>query len=705
MTILPSGLITPRFPNPTPKYDRENEAQYRQAVERTLRQLVGQAVSSSEGTIVNSFFFDPDNLLDVGYYVDGSGTSDKRPRAVNAGTYVRAPRFLSDVATGTAPFTVASTTKVVNLNADLLDDQSSAFYQDSSNQNAGTLPSARLTGAYTGVTGLGTLTALTVSGQITSTLATGTAPLVIASTTLVSNLTAQYLGAVAQDAAFFQNSSNQNAGTLPSARLTGAYAGITGIGTLVSGAVPASLVTAGTFGAGAYTFPSSLEITGALTGVTTLTTSGAINGQTISSAASFTGTATFAGAVTNTSGGFNLNAALGGQGYNLKNAGVLRAIIRLGASATNWEFIARDTGGAAIDTPIIIALAGGGTIAFASGRPVTMGSSLAITGALSGVTTLAASGVVTSTLATGTAPFTVASTTKVANLNADLLDDQTGSYYLDNANATGTLGATLGGTAQSSWTLGDLLYASASNTLSKLAGNTTTTPQYLRQTGNGSVSAAPVWDTLTAADVGAGNFPSGTYTFPSYVIFQTMSIASGGIQIDSGTSWTLLASSGTAKSIQLVATGSAGSPTQSVRLTSDSALGTGSYLDLFGTSHANAGRVDLTSGASADLNLTAGSTIVKAVTSDLSIATVGYGLKVKEGTNATMGVATLAAGTVVVNTTKVTANSRVFITSEAPAGTIGFLSVSARTAGTSFTITSSNALDTSTVAWLIVEPA
>ena len=39
---------------------------------------------------------------------------------------------------------------------------------------------------------------------------------------------------------------------------------------------------------------------------------------------------------------------------------------------------------------------------------------------------------------TGTAPLVVASTTKVANLNSDLLDDQTGTYYLDSANFTGT---------------------------------------------------------------------------------------------------------------------------------------------------------------------------------------------------------------------------------------------------------------------------
>lgn len=43
---------------------------------------------------------------------------------------VRAPRFMSTVATGTAPFTVNSTTQVSNLNADLLDDRHGAYYQN-----------------------------------------------------------------------------------------------------------------------------------------------------------------------------------------------------------------------------------------------------------------------------------------------------------------------------------------------------------------------------------------------------------------------------------------------------------------------------------------------------------------------------------------------------------------------------------------------
>ncbi|AEJ01289.1 hypothetical protein Nit79A3_1457 [Nitrosomonas sp. Is79A3] len=78
--------------------------------------------------------------------------------------------------------------------------------------------------------------------------------------------------------------------------------------------------------------------------------------------------------------------------------------------------------------------------------------------------------------------------------------------------------------------------------------------------------------------------------------------------------------------------------------------------------------------------------------------------KVVEGSNAAMGVVTLVAGSKVVTNTRVTANSRIFLTSQADGGTPGSLRVSARTAGTSFTITSSSGSDTSVVAYMIVEP-
>lgn len=58
----------------------------------------------------------------------------------------------------------------------------------------------------------------------------------------------------------------------------------------------------------------------------------------------------------------------------------------------------------------------------------------------------------------------------------------------------GILGETNGGTAQSTYVLGDTLYSDGADSLAKLSGNITTTKKFLSQTGNGSVSAAPVWD-------------------------------------------------------------------------------------------------------------------------------------------------------------------------------------------------------------------
>ena len=72
-------------------------------------------------------------------------------------------------------------------------------------------------------------------------------------------------------------------------------------------------------------------------------------------------------------------------------------------------------------------------------------------------------------------------------------------------NAT-TIGAGYGGTGQSTYTVGDILYCGTANTLSKLSGNTTTTRKFLRSVATTSGTAvAPAWDTVTKTDVGLGN--------------------------------------------------------------------------------------------------------------------------------------------------------------------------------------------------------
>jgi len=97
-----------------------------------------------------------------------------------------------------------------------------------------------------------------------------------------------------------------------------------------------------------------------------------------------------------------------------------------------------------------------------------------------------------------------------------------------------------------------------------------------------------------------------------------------------------------------------------------------------------------------------GAITLTGATADLKLATAGSGIYIKEGSNATMGVETIGGGgTNTVNTTKVTANSRIFLTSQ---GALPFThaSISARTPGTSFAITGSVG---DVVAWLIVEPS
>lgn len=86
---------------------------------------------------------------------------------------------------------------------------------------------------------------------------------------------------------------------------------------------------------------------------------------------------------------------------------------------------------------------------------------------------------------------------------------------------------------------------------------------------------------------------------------------------------------------------------------------------------------------------------------------IGVGFKIKEGTNARMGVATLVGGTKVVSNTSVTANTRILLTVQS-LGTVAApkaIAVTARSAGTSFTITSADATDTSVIAWELIEPS
>jgi hypothetical protein len=111
-----------------------------------------------------------DNLLitDAGAVTVRNGLTvsagDTTVTTLTASSTVQGTRLISTIATGTAPLTVTSTTKITNLNADLLDDHDASFFLDTS--NAGQTKSG----------------ALTVSGDLTAgtRLLVGGTPLLLA---------------------------------------------------------------------------------------------------------------------------------------------------------------------------------------------------------------------------------------------------------------------------------------------------------------------------------------------------------------------------------------------------------------------------------------------------------------------------------------------------------------------------------------------
>ncbi|MBL10437.1 MAG: hypothetical protein CL402_07990, partial [Acidiferrobacteraceae bacterium] len=142
---------------------------------------------------------------------------------VDIGNYkLTAQTLASDVSTGTAPLTVASTTLVANLNADKLDGQEGSYYLDWDNfvVDNDQISGDKIEGGTIGST---TITALTTAGitatgdidigshdlkaeTLTSDVTTGTAPLTVASTTLVANLNADKLDG--QEGSYYTDFSN-----------------------------------------------------------------------------------------------------------------------------------------------------------------------------------------------------------------------------------------------------------------------------------------------------------------------------------------------------------------------------------------------------------------------------------------------------------------------------------------------------------------
>lgn len=122
----------------------------------------------------------------------------------------------------------------------------------------------------------------------------------------------------------------------------------------------------------------------------------------------------------------------------------------------------------------------------------------------------------------------------------------------------------------------------------------------------------------------------------------------------------------------------------------------------------DAGSRPLSQGGSINLTAGLGTTRgrIRVNGSNLYITEIGTGLAIAEGLDAKMGVATLAAGTVTVANASVTAQSRIFLTIQsANGGTVGQIYINGISPGVGFTIASTSILDTSIIAYQIIEAA
>jgi hypothetical protein len=435
----------------------------------------------------------------------GIGTPSPAAKLDVVGTIRLSGQLTSTVATGSSPFVVSSTTKVDNLNTDLLDGQSGDYYTTAGNLT-GTLPSTVL----------------------------GNSNLYVGTTSIALNRasSSQSLTGISIDG---------NAGTVTNGVYTsGTYSNpswITGLAWSKISSTPTTIsgygITDAVATGSTYSNPSWLtglawsKISSTPTTLSGYGITDALN--TSSTSQTKNGNLTIVGTLTAT------DVVLTGTGTTISttNLSVTDSLIYLADSQFDSDSIDIGIYGAYGDvnpghyhSGLIRDASDSGKWKLVSGASEPVSNVVDFTG------------VTYDTLKIGA--LEVTSTTVVTNLNADKLDGQDGSYYNDAANLTGTVTAAKGGTGQSSYAIGDILYASGSSALSKLADVAT---------GNalisGGVGTAPSWGkigltthisgTLPVANGGTG---STTSTGSGSVVLATSPSISGGT-ISNATSITL----------------------------------------------------------------------------------------------------------------------------------------------------------------------
>jgi len=146
-------------------------------------------------------------------------TNTSSTGTLSSSSTITGTQLISNIASGTAPLTVTSTTLVTNLNADLLDglDNTKFMRTDTNTSSTGTISSSS-----------------TITGtRLISNIASGTAPLTVTSTTIVTNLNADLLDNL--DSTHYLNYNNlTNKPTIPAAQVNADWNAASGVAQILN---------------------------------------------------------------------------------------------------------------------------------------------------------------------------------------------------------------------------------------------------------------------------------------------------------------------------------------------------------------------------------------------------------------------------------------------------------------------------------------
>jgi len=362
---------------------------------------------------------------------------------------------------------------------------------------SGTIASSLISGSYSGITGVGTLVDLTVTNVINGSINGNAAT----ATTAVSSATST-------------NLSGGSTGAIPYQTAAGATTFLaSGTGVLVGGSAPSYTTTPALVGTNFTGTASGLSIGGNAATATTATniaggTVNAIPYQNAAGSSTFLAAGTVGyilqtnstssppawidpngltvGYATNISGGVAgavpYQSAVGTTGFSAAGT-ASQVLLSGGTGSPTWAnqntlsvgYSDNLNGGAAGSLPY---QTGSNTTGFIATS--TNGYVLTLTAGLPGWAALPATGVTivddTTTNATRYLTFTSATTGNITTENVSSTNLQfnpsTGALTSTSLTPTNAVGAIYGGTGLSSYTTGDLIYASATNTLSKIAAGT-----------------------------------------------------------------------------------------------------------------------------------------------------------------------------------------------------------------------------------------